>query len=145
MQSTGAAHLEMSLDRAGASAREGVDAYPEVAVGATFLLTCNFARAPRRGLLAALAACYALRVPLATKWGETLAGYSGQLSDALRTQAEAVGLVSSPPPPPARTNSRLRQMETVVVPPIALETQRSSAAKLGRFDTVIDAPLVAAR
>ena len=72
LQATGAAHLQVTVDRAEAEVRDACRAYPEAAVGATFLLTCNLGRAPRRGLLLSLASGgrRGIRTPSLPIWSE---------------------------------------------------------------------------
>ena len=81
-----------------------------------------------------------LRQPLSAKWGEAVAGYSGQVSDALRVQAQAVGLVSPPPPPPVR-NPRLGRFDTIIAPDSVCPPQPARrGARLVSMDTLIDPP-----
>lgn len=78
-------------------------AYPEVSVAALTLASCRargsangtwLGNAPRRAALTALIFSSMFSTPLAQRWGESVAAASKQLSDSLKTQAQAAGLLA---------------------------------------------------
>ena len=77
-------------------------AYPEVSVTALTLASCRargsangtwLGNAPRRAALTALILSSMFSTPLALKWGASVTEASKQLSDALKSQAQAIGLL----------------------------------------------------
>ena len=82
----------------------GTKAFPEAAVGAAavgFNLANGFA--PRRTVLVVVAAAFALRGPLANKFGDTVAAWSASLSEAVRSRAAAAGMLPPTPTPTPAT------------------------------------------
>ena len=75
--------------------RSAFTSYPEAVVGSTAVsFACVVGYAPKRTAFVALIAAICLRSPLASKWGDDCAALSGRLSQTLKKQATAIGLLS---------------------------------------------------
>ena len=89
---------EEIIAEANSSASQGVrsalTSYPEAVVGGTAVsFACVVGYAPKRTAFVALITAFCLRSPLATKWGDDCVALSGRLSETLKEQAAAAGLV----------------------------------------------------
>lgn len=90
------ARRDAAADQAWAALKRGKHEYPEAVVGSSIVAfnLFNGRLAPRMSLLVGIGVSIGMRSHLSAKFGVYVAATSKVLSDAVRSQAEAVGLLT---------------------------------------------------